>query len=32
MLNIQNHEINNEMVEAKTLDNDQQNVINNQDI
>ena len=32
MLNIQNHEINNETVEAKTLDNDQQNVINNQDI
>lgn len=32
MLNIQNHEINNETVEAKTLDNDQQNVISNQDI
>jgi len=32
MLNIQNHEINSETVEAKTLDNDQQNVINNQDI
>ena len=32
MLNIQNHEINNEAVEAKTLDNDQQNVISNQDI
>jgi len=32
MLNIQNHEINNDTLEAKTLDNDQQNVISNQDI
>ena len=31
-LDIQNHEINNETVDAKNLDNDQQNVINNQDI
>ena len=31
-LDIQNHEINNETVETKNLDNDQQNVINNQDI
>ena len=32
ILDIQNHEINNETVDVKTLDNDQQNVINNQDI
>ena len=31
-LNIQNHEINNETIEAKNLDNDQQISINNQDI
>ena len=31
-LDIQNHEINNKTVNAKNLDNDQQNVINNQDI
>jgi len=31
-LNIQNHEINNETVDAKNLDNDQQISINNQDI
>ena len=31
-LDIQNHEINNEAVDTKNLDNDQQNVINNQDI
>jgi len=31
-LDIQNHEINNETVDTKNLDNDQQNVINNQDI
>ena len=31
MLNIQNHEINNETVDVKTLDNDQQISINNQD-
>ena len=31
-LDIQNHEINNETVDAKNLDNDQQNVISNQDI
>ena len=32
MLDIQNHEINSDTVDAKTLDNDQQNVINNWDI
>ena len=31
-LDIQNHEINNETVDTKNLDNDQQNVISNQDI
>ncbi len=32
MLDIQNHEINNDTVNTKTLDNDQQNLIINQDI